>query len=421
MWRSYPASDHPILKPSAILAMTPNLPLIDYESDIRPDIYRKIKDRATTSVNDILHMSEQDLSKKYGLSSNEVQNLRKTCASIVYPIETGVTRASHYYLLQQGIYNQDIDSVEEHQSMPYLRKVHVTTGDGGLDTVFGGKGLPVGYLIEVFGAAATGKTTLALQLCATVQLSEEQGGLGKGAIWVATEQQFPSTRLYHIVSTLQQKYNSLNGFDPGNFVAILPLKDLETQDHILIYHLSQIVETFQAGLVVIDSIASNFRADESAGKDALVRAKSLYEVGASLKKLAKEKGIVVLCLNQVTSVVDSKNQSTLSGYSKTQDDGVAEGWQFTPGGKREYMLPFAAAHPEPGHSGNIMPALGFTWSNIVNMRIQLSRGTDDFIIIDDNDNAPAESLVRTLKVHFAPHLGPSKVHFFITQGGISTS
>jgi len=45
----------------------------------------------------------------------------------------------------------------------------ISTGSIGLDMALGGKGLPCGRIAEIFGPESSGKTTLALQLCAQAQ------------------------------------------------------------------------------------------------------------------------------------------------------------------------------------------------------------------------------------------------------------
>src|ERR1044071_10032402 len=59
----------------------------------------------------------------------------------------------------------------------------LTTGFAALDGALGG-GFPRGAITELFGAAASGKTTLALQIAATVQSG------GGAAAWIDAEHTF---------------------------------------------------------------------------------------------------------------------------------------------------------------------------------------------------------------------------------------
>lgn len=56
---------------------------------------------------------------------------------------------------------------------------YLTTGCSKLDAMLKG-GIPCRGITQIYGAAGTGKTQLALQLCLTVQLPIIKGGLGAG-------------------------------------------------------------------------------------------------------------------------------------------------------------------------------------------------------------------------------------------------
>jgi recombination protein RecA len=50
----------------------------------------------------------------------------------------------------------------------------ISTGSIGLDVALGGKGIPRGRIVEIYGAESSGKTTIALHAAANVQ---KQGGV----------------------------------------------------------------------------------------------------------------------------------------------------------------------------------------------------------------------------------------------------
>ncbi len=60
-----------------------------------------------------------------------------------------------------------------------VHTVHLSTGCPRLNSFLGG-GLLVSALNEVAGTSAAGKTQFCLQLCLTVQLPRDQGGLDGG-------------------------------------------------------------------------------------------------------------------------------------------------------------------------------------------------------------------------------------------------
>lgn len=62
-----------------------------------------------------------------------------------------------------------------------IRERFLTTGCARLDAKLRG-GIPCRGITQIYGAAGTGKTQLALQLCLTVQLPITAGGLGAGNV-----------------------------------------------------------------------------------------------------------------------------------------------------------------------------------------------------------------------------------------------
>jgi len=89
------------------------------------------------------------------------------------------------------------------------QRQRLSLGDYGLDGFLGG-GLLTRGLIEISGESATGKTQLCIQLCLSVQLPVEFGGLGGAAVYVSTEGAFATRRLQQIQAAFQQRYDFLN-------------------------------------------------------------------------------------------------------------------------------------------------------------------------------------------------------------------
>lgn len=61
------------------------------------------------------------------------------------------------------------------------RDKFLTTGCSKLDALLEG-GITTRGITQIYGAASTGKTQLALQLCLTVQLPETEGGFAAGVL-----------------------------------------------------------------------------------------------------------------------------------------------------------------------------------------------------------------------------------------------
>ena len=72
-----------------------------------------------------------------------------------------------------------------------------------------GHGVLVPGLMELAGTSGAGKTQLSLQLCLTVQLPTMRGGLGGGAVYVATEDAFPAKRLQELAESFSKRHSAM--------------------------------------------------------------------------------------------------------------------------------------------------------------------------------------------------------------------
>ncbi|GAQ10697.1 DNA repair protein rhp57 [Aspergillus lentulus] len=181
----------------------------------------------------------------------------------------------------------------------------ISTLDPALDELLNG-GLATGYLTEVTGESGSGKTQFLLSLLLAVQLSEPRG-LGKGAIYISTEAPLATSRLsqlleYHpYLSTLpKDRAPTLE-----NILSINAM-DLESQDHILNYQLPVAITRYDVGLVVIDSITSNYRAEHTSHNvlGLSTRSGELARLGQLLRNLAVAKNIAIVVANQVSDRFD---------------------------------------------------------------------------------------------------------------------
>lgn len=176
----------------------------------------------------------------------------------------------------------------------------ISTGDPELDAMLGGSGIPVGTVTEIAGQSAAGKSHFLLQIAATVQLPIELGGLAKSALYISTESGGLETRrLQDIIDNL----NTLHNLDiSGNNVRCFNCYDTEELFHIMQYQVPIAIERSNVGVILIDSIAAHYRAEQGTMKntsDILVRSQSLGNMSQLLKKFAHKYKLAVVVANQV--------------------------------------------------------------------------------------------------------------------------
>ncbi|RLE49103.1 MAG: DNA repair and recombination protein RadA [Candidatus Methanomethylicota archaeon] len=177
----------------------------------------------------------------------------------------------------------------------YLRgnAAKLTTGCSGLDAILKG-GLEKG-ITELVGAYGTGKTQLCFQLCVTVQLPKEKGGLGGGAFFIDTEDTFSSTRIVEIARRFGMGEEVLEN--------IYHAKALNTDHQMdLVEEAFNYVKYNNVKLVVVDSLTAHFRS-EYVGREALVaRQQKLNRHIHQLQRLFMLYDIVVVVTNQILDV-----------------------------------------------------------------------------------------------------------------------
>ncbi|KAJ5744561.1 hypothetical protein N7533_009431 [Penicillium manginii] len=177
----------------------------------------------------------------------------------------------------------------------------ITTLDPALDALLGG-GIPTGYVTEVTGESGSGKTQFLLSLLLATQLAKPKG-LDKRAIYISTEHPLATSRISQLLEC-QPYLSSLPPDQKPSLENILSINamDLETQDHILNYQLPVAITRYNVGLVIIDSITSNYRAEHNSNNIIALSARSteLAKLGYMLRNLAAKEGIAVVLANQVS-------------------------------------------------------------------------------------------------------------------------
>lgn len=149
-------------------------------------------------------------------------------------------------------------------------------------------GLNTGVFTHVYGEAAAGKTTFALQFVNAV------ANLGFGSIYINSEGQSPVDRLEQIA---EKEYIKLEPF-----VKIFVPKGFSEQG-VLIDDLDLYVRE-NTKLVVIDTLTKQYRLALEDKKTNYSNHRELNRQAGILKGLALQHGLAVLVLNQVTARLD---------------------------------------------------------------------------------------------------------------------
>ncbi|KAG5897174.1 hypothetical protein JTB14_022537 [Gonioctena quinquepunctata] len=298
---------------------------------VHSGVFAKLIEGDVISSFSILVHDNSYLKRKTGLTEEEVEGVKKRVALNIFKSKF----------------------VTADKMLPWER---ISTGCKAIDSILRG-GIPINGLTEIFGCSGAGKTQFCLQLCLQIQLLNNSSGRERGAVYICTEDVFPSKRLHQLSSAYKEKYN-------------MPQKDFESNiyiDHVADYeqlrrclsiHLPNLLRTKDIGLIIVDSIAGAFRSENS-DVDYTKRGRDLCEIAYTLNKLSDKQKAAVVCINQVSEDVENE---------KTE------------------------------------PCLGLAWSNNINYRCQISRFNN--------------ISTREFEVIFAPDLPCSKTSFVIEKDGI---
>ena len=229
-----------------------------------------------------------------------------------------------------------------------LKRPKISTSSQQLDEILGG-GVSIGAITEFSGAFATGKTQISFQLCLNVQRPVEEGGLEGKALFVDTENTFAPARV------AEMSYSFTD--DPGTYLQNIFVSRAYNSDHQIqiIEKADKVIEKNDIRLVIIDSMASHFRA-EFPGKENLPRRQqALMAHAETLQRIAESYNLAIVTTNQILSNPDN----LFSGIS------------------------------------NLEPALGFAWGHRPTHRILLrkSRGTARIARIFDSPELPEREAV----------------------------
>ncbi|KAI3340455.1 DNA repair protein RAD57 [Ustulina deusta] len=178
----------------------------------------------------------------------------------------------------------------------------ISTLDASLDAALDG-GVPTGYITEITGESGAGKTQFLLTLLLSVQLPPPHG-LGRPALYISTEAALSTKRLSQILA--QNPFFRTLDADTAkpslDRVISTVTPDLESQDHILTYQVPVEVGRRNIGLIVLDSVAANYRAEferGSSGSNMAARSAELMRLGHLLRELARKHDLAVVVANQV--------------------------------------------------------------------------------------------------------------------------
>ena len=298
--------------------------------------------------------------------------------------------------------------------------------------------------------SAAGKTQFLLTLLLSAQLPIPAGAAlksrSRSVLYISTEAPLQTTRLNQIL-TSHPKLTELDAKDRPSLSKVhsTHIHDVEAQEHILRYQVPVAIEKHDVGLLVVDSIAANYRAEFDKGAKAksaemlAKRSNQLAHIGSLLRGLARTHNIAVVVANQVadrfTTIEPAPalhSQSTQHSRPGTPSRSTnlpqnVPGTNPTPSVlstedplSLDHQQRFFTGWGDDAASTNMKtPSLGLTWTNQLSARIALLK---EPIYADRayraGDERDLNGWRRACKVVFSAWCGEGRTDFEIWPGGI---
>lgn len=175
---------------------------------------------------------------------------------------------------------------------------HLTSGSKTFDELLGG-GFETQSITELYGEYGSSKTQIAHQLCVSVQLPLEQGGLNSHAFFIDTENTFRPERIIQMANAFE--------LDPDEVLDKIHVARAYNSSHqmLLVDKVKELSKETPASLLIVDSLTAHFRA-EYIGRGALAdRQQKLNKHMHDLLRWSDLNNGIVCVTNQVSSKPDA--------------------------------------------------------------------------------------------------------------------
>ena len=263
---------------------------------------------------------------------------------------------------------------------------------------------------ELVGEAGAAKSQICFQLLLQVQLglcppppaphsSLSDYGLDGCGLYIVSEGRPPMTRLQQLQEAMHHRFSYTVEYD---FLANVFLQEAHSVDQLLSIVEQLCVDEKKVSeqrlrLLIIDSVAALFRVDDDVGMaNSVTRADAQFRLSSALRRLSSQQRMVVVVCNQVTDRFLPAEPILRS--SETYRD-------------RYSIL---------SSGRQVLPALGLSWANCVDVRLALSRrsggrGAGGAAVGGVSDGS---EVLREMEVIFAPHLPRRSMSLVVDADGV---
>lgn len=235
----------------------------------------KLRDAGYDDLMSIATMSAGDLGEVADLGENKAQSI--------------ITEARKHLDIGFETGKQKYEQRKE------MKRIDI--GCEAFNDILGG-GVETQAITEVYGEYGSAKTQIAHQLSVNCQLPEGEGGLGKGVIYIDTEDTFIPDRIEQMAEA--------RDLDVDEVLENIHVARAFNSDHqvLLAEEAQGICQQEDIGLIVVDSLTAQFRSDYVGRGELAPRQQKLNKHMNTLLRLANAHNLAVLVTNQVMANPD---------------------------------------------------------------------------------------------------------------------
>ncbi len=281
------------------------------------DIKLKSEKPKVKNISELPGVGEKTVEKMKESGYSDLMSVAASAASeLAERLEIGEATASK--IIQAARESMDMGFETAEKVLKRREEIgKITTGSKALDELLGG-GIETQSIVEAHGAFGSAKSQLAFQLAVNVQLPKEEGGLKKNCFFVDTEGTFRPERIIQIARA--------KGMDEKKVLRGIYVARAYNSDHqvLLVDKLKEEMKKRNVGLIIVDSVTSQFRSDYAGRGTLAPRQQKLNRHLHVLQKLADVNNAAVYITNQVMS-----NPGILFGNPTTPIGGHILGHQAT--------------------------------------------------------------------------------------------
>lgn len=262
------------------------------KKEVEEEIKKKIK-----NIDDLPGVGEKTAEKLKENGYNDLMSVAASSASeLAERIGIGEATASKIIQAARDSLNIGFETVEK--LVKRREQVgKITTGSKALDELLGG-GVETQSITEAHGAFGSGKSQLGFQLAINTLLPKEKGGLNKNSVIVDTEGTLRPERLKQMGRAV--------GLDEKDILKRIYCVRAYNSDHqiLLVEKLPGLIKKNNIGLVVIDSVTSQFRSDYTGRGTLAIRQQKLNKHLHTLQRISDVYNVAIYVTNQVMARPD---------------------------------------------------------------------------------------------------------------------